>query len=215
MAGTSVIRVSILGQMPGGEQWSVNPTFFCLDEPADITTAEANTMAIAIDGITVPTGLRALMSSGTTVSGARVEARDRDGTLRALGEHTRTSPVAGNGVSPHPYQTTAVCSLRSGFPGGRGRGRLYWPATGVGNMTAQLRLAGTEHSGALTGFQTYLKAIQDAIAVSAGPVELAVWSRAGSAFHTVTELRVGDVLDTQRRRRDTLTESYLAASYPA
>jgi hypothetical protein len=38
--------------------------------------------------------------------------------------------------------------------------------------------------------------------------DLAVWSRVGSQLNEVNALQVGDVLDTQRRRRDTLVETY-------
>jgi hypothetical protein len=33
-------------------------------------------------------------------------------------------------------------------------------------------------------------------------------------MHTVTGLRMGDVADTQRRRRDTLNEAYSELAYP-
>lgn len=214
MAGTSVIRTSILGQMPGGEVWSVNPCWFCLDEPADITAAEALTIATAIDGIAPPPNLRVIMSTSTSITGCRVEARDRDGTLRALGEHVRTTPVPGTGLSPHGYQTSSVTSLRSAFPGGQGRGRLYWPATGVGLTAATLRMDSTTTGTTLTAIKQFLGSIQTAVAASAGPVSLSVWSRTGSAFHGVTSLRQGDVLDTQRRRRDTLVESYTELAWP-
>lgn len=210
----SVIRTSILGTMPGGEVWSVNPSFFLLDEPASITSAEALAIATAVDAITIPTALRAWMSTSTSFTGTRVEARDRNGLLEALGEHSRTTAVPGTGIASHPYQTSTVTSLRSGFPGAQGRGRLYWPATGfpiaVGTLRADATILGT----GLTAVRTYLTAIQAAVAVSAGPCQLAVWSRTGTAFHAVTTLRQGDVLDTQRRRRDALAEAYTELTYP-
>lgn len=214
MAGTSVIRTSILGTMPGGEVWSVNPTFFCLDEPADVTAAEALAIAVAINAITVPTGLRAAFNNATAITGVRVEARDSDGTLRALAENTRGTPIVGTGIAAHPYQTSWVTSLRSTYPGGQGRGRLYWPATGVAIAAATLRPDSTGTGQMLSGVRQYLVAIQAAVAASAGPVDLAVWSRTGTAFHKITTIRQGDVLDTQRRRRDTLTESFTELGYP-
>jgi len=215
MAGTSVIRTSILGTMPGGEVWSVNPTFFCLDEPADVTAAEALAIATAINSITIGTGLRAIMNPSTAVVGCRVEARDSDGTLRALGEHTRGTPVAGTGTTSHPYQTSMVTSLRTSHPGGQGRGRLYWPATGVTLASATLRVDSTTTGQALTAVRQYLVSITAAVAASAGPVVLCVWSRTGTAMHTVNTVRMGDVLDTQRRRRDSLNEAYTELAYPA
>ena len=200
--------------MPGGEVWSVNPTFFLLDEPASVSGAEALAIANAVNAITVPTGLRAFMNSQTLFTGTRVEARDRAGVLEAQAEQPRTTTVPGTGVAAHPYQTSTVTSLRSSFPGGRGRGRLYWPATGATLLATNLRIDPTVVGVGLTAVRTYLKAIQDAVAVSAGPCDLAVWSRAGSAFHKIIEVRQGDVADTQRRRRDALTENYSTLTYP-
>jgi hypothetical protein len=210
----SVIRVSVLGTLPGGEVWSVNPCFFCLDEPASISGPEALAIATAVDAIVVPTGLRTLLNSTSAFTATRVEARDREGLLEALGEHSRPTPVVGSGTSNHPYQTSVVTSLRTAFPGGQGRGRLYWPGTGVTISGTTLRIDSTALSSALSGVKTYLTAIQAAVAVSAGPVNLAVWSRTGTAFHAVTSLRMGDVADTQRRRRDTLNEGYSELAYP-
>jgi hypothetical protein len=210
----SVVKVSILGAMPGGEVWSVNPTFFLLDEPASVSATEALTIATAVDALTVPTGLRAWFNNATSITGCRVEARDRNGILEALGEHTRAAPVLGTGIASHPYQTSTVTSLRTAFPGGQGRGRLYWPATGFPITPSTLRADAAILAAGLAAVKTYLSDIEAAVAVSAGPADLAVWSRTGSAFHAVSSMRQGDVLDTQRRRRDTLTESYSELAYP-
>jgi hypothetical protein len=211
---TSVVKVSVLGTMPGGEVWSVNPNFFLLDEPADVSAAEALAIATAVDAIAMPSNLRITMNAQTFFTGTRVEARDRNGLLQALGEHTKSTPVAGLGTTPHPYQTSTVTSLRSAFPGAQGRGRLYWPATGVALVGTTLRMDSSLCGLFLTAVKSYLASIQAAVAASAGPASLTVWSRTGSAFHAVTTMRQGDVLDTQRRRRDALSESYSELSYP-
>lgn len=212
MAG--LVRVSILGSMPGGEVWSVNPCYFLLNEPVDVTQTEALAIATAVNAITVPTGLRALMNSQTFITGTRVEARVRNGELEAQAEQPRGAALAGTGVSAHPYQTSSVTSLRTPFPGGQGRGRLYWPATGATLLATTLRIDPTVLTTALSAIKTYLTDIQTAVAVSAGPCALAVWSRTGTALHTVNEIRQGDVADTQRRRRDALTENYSVLAIP-
>jgi hypothetical protein len=194
--------------------WSVNPCFFLLDEPASVTTAEAVAIATAVDAIAVPTNVRAIMNVETRITGNRVEARDRNGLLEALGEHSRATPITGSGTFPHPYQTSSVTSLRTGFPGGQGRGRLYWPATGGQIDATTLRFTSTLTGTFVTGVRQYLTLIQAAVAASAGPCDLAVWSRTGTAFHKVTSIRQGDVADTQRRRRDTLNEAYTELTYP-
>lgn len=200
--------------MPGGEVWSVNPCFTMGDFNVDITGAEATTIAAAIDAVAIPSGIRELMSSTTLFTGTRVEARSATGVLEALGEHVRTTPNNGLGTDEHPYQTSVVCSLKTATPGGRGRGRLYFPATGAAIVPTSLRLDPALLPVALTGVKTYMAGIAAAIAVTAGNGTLTVWSRTGSAFHNVTGLRMGNVFDTQRRRRDTLIESYDELAYP-
>lgn len=200
--------------MPGGEVWSVNPCYFLLDEPASVSQTEALAIATAVNALTVPTSVRALFSSSTSITGCRVEARDRNGLLEAQAEQVRGAVVPGTGVAVHPYQTSTVTSLRSAFPGAQGRGRLYWPATGVTMLTSNLRIDPAVLSAALTGIKQYLSDIEGAVAVSAGPADLAVWSRTGTAFHAVNEIRQGDVADTQRRRRDALSENYSVVTYP-
>lgn len=210
----SVVRVNVQGALPGGEVWSVNPCFFLLGEPVTVSAAQCLTIATAIDALTISTGIRAAMSSSTTFTGTRVEARHRDGTLEAQGEHVRGAAITGSGSVFHPFQTASVTSLRTGFPGAQGRGRLYWPATGIIVTLATLRADTAAINSLLLGVKTYLAAISTAVAASAGANNLSVWSRTGSAFHQVTSMRQGDILDTQRRRRDTLAEAYQDVAYP-
>jgi hypothetical protein len=200
--------------MPGGEVWSVNPVFFLLDEPAAISQAEALASAVAINNIVLSTAIRSQWSLGTTWTGVRVEARTRDGVLEALGESAKATPVPGTSATPHPYQTATVTSLKSGFAGGQGRGRLYWPATGATVDATTLRMNSSNVGTFLTGVRTFLAAITTAITPSVGPNELVVWSRTGTAMHKVLTIRQGDVLDTQRRRRDSLAEAYQELTYP-
>lgn len=136
------------------------------------------------------------------------------GVLEAQSELPRALALTGSGATAHPFQVASVTSLRTGFPGGQGRGRLYWPATGMAMTTANLRVDPAVLTAFLAGVKTYLAGISSSIAASAGPNDLAVWSRTGGNAHAVTSLRQGDVLDTQRRRRDTLAEAYNELVYP-
>jgi len=122
--------------------------------------------------------------------------------------------VIGTGGVPHTYQVAAVCSLRSAFPGARGRGRLYWPATGVPTQTANLRPSSAVMNSYVLGMKTLLAAISGVITPVLGSNLLVVWSRTGTISHQITELRAGDVLDVQRRRRDQEIENYVTTSYP-
>jgi hypothetical protein len=144
-----------------------------------------------------------------------VEARTYDGSLETLAEATRGAAIAGTGGSSHPSQTSVVLSLRSNVPGASGRGRLYWPATGMGIDAATLRPLASGLTNFLTDARTYLVALNGAVrATFPGSVGLSVWSRTGATSHVISKLLVGDVLDTQRRRRDAYQETYQTQAFP-
>lgn len=208
-----LLRISILGSLPGGEQWSVNPVYVMGDFDESITPAEAAAMVTAVNNVSVPSTLRAIMSASTTFTGVRLEARQFDGTLETVAEGVRATPTAGTGASTHPYQTAWVTSLRSNAVGGSGRGRLYWPATGAVLDSDTLRPITGNVVNAVTGVRDYLQLISTALETVVGNATLSVWSRTQNAGHTVVSLQMGDVLDVQRRRRDTLTEAYSVLAY--
>jgi hypothetical protein len=217
MAVANVIRVSLLGNMPNGESWTVNPVWQIggVSTAEDISNEEAQTIATAIAAIALPTGLAQQWSTSTSWAGARVEARRWDGTLAAQAEALKAIVAPGTSSGTHPFQTALVSSLRSATPGGSGRGRLYWPATGVPLVTNTLRPAFATITTALSAVKTLLTSIGAAIDVTTtnSPV-LSVWSRTNASTAPVTSINMGDVCDVQRRRRDALLENYQALAFP-
>jgi hypothetical protein len=193
--------------------WSVNPVFQTTTDPT-LTASQCLTIASAINAITIGAGILDMMGSQTFLTGCRVESRSRSGVLEAQAEAPRGSPVAGSGGATHPNQLAVVASLRSGFPGGQGRGRLYFPATGTSLVPSTARIATSSVSGFVAAVKTLLSGIETAITTTAGPTDLVIWSRTGTAFHAVTGIRAGDVPDVQRRRRDALAEVYSPVAYP-
>jgi hypothetical protein len=217
MAVANVIRVSIKGTMPGGELWSINPVFQIggVSTAEDITTDQANAIALAVDAVTVPTDLRLALATSCAFTGIRVEARRWNGDLAAIGEHVKTTPVVGTGTSQHPYQTSIVLSLRTAGVGGSGRGRAYIPATGLLIATTNLRPSSTAVSTILAAVKSYLSSVAAAVnTVTTNDVVLSVWSRLNESTQPVVALQMGDILDTQRRRRDGTVETYSSTTYP-
>jgi hypothetical protein len=208
------LRLSIFGTLPTGEEWSVNPAYNISDFGVSTTPAQVQAVATAAAAVSPGASMLALWTTTTALTGVRVEARDNDGTLENLAEAIRAIPLAGSGTSAHPFQTATVTSLRTAQVGQSGRGRLYWPATGCGIANATLRLSAPTPTALLTAVSTYLGAIQTAVRVTFAGANLAVWSRKMNLANNVTSLQQGDVLDTQRRRRDTLVENYVSVAYP-
>lgn len=208
-----IIRCSIFGTLPGGEVWSVNPAYD-ITVGGEVSQLELQGAVTAINELTVPAELRILMTSSTAVTGVRLEARTYAGVLEAQAEGLRSGPITGQSNAGMPFQTSLVLSLRTGDPGGSGRGRMYWPATGAVVSAATLRLASTVVGDAITGAKTYLKGIEAAIHANVDEsVGLAVWSRTKGSAALVNKIQAGDILDTQRRRRDSVPESYQSSTY--
>jgi hypothetical protein len=81
-------------------------------------------------------------------------------------------------------------------------------------VTASLRPASATVTSALSAVKTYLSGIEAAIDATLDGVSLVVWSRSGNSTANVSSIQMGDVVDVQRRRRDTLVEGYQTLTYP-
>lgn len=212
----SYVRVGILGSTLGGEVWSVNPVFDPTGEfPGGVNQAALDAAALAI--ATLSPGLHPLtmISSAMSITGARVEVRDDvNDALIGISESIRPVPLAGSATPRMPAQAATVFSLRTDTPGASGRGRLYWPALG-GTLSATLKLSSPAPASFLNEFKTYLTAIESALATAFPTIgfDLAVRSKATSSTPHVTRMQIGDVIDTQRRRRDNMPESYSTVTF--
>lgn len=130
---------------------------------------------------------------------------------------TTTSPVPG-GLSSNllPLQNSVVVSTRTGTPGRRGRGRFYLPGVGVNAMAATGLLA-TANQGVIRDAAVAL--IEGlAYSSSTGPiinVRPIVTGKPYTDYSVIQSIQVGNVIDTQRRRRKSLVETRIdgAVSY--
>ncbi len=212
----SYARVSILGQTSGGEVWSVNPVFDPTGEFPGWNQANADAATAAIDALTIPTSLVSSLSNQMSVTGCRLEVRqDFDDSLIGISIHARSTPVTGSSTPIRPPQTAIVFSIRTNTPGGSGRGRLYWPAVS-GTLSSAFRQVTPAPSAYVADMKTYLTAIQSALATAFAPIgfNLAVRSKTTHTTPHAVRIQVGDILDTQRRRRDHLPESYSSLAIP-
>jgi Na+/H+-dicarboxylate symporter len=82
-------------------------------------------------------------------------------------------------------------------------------------LTAGTFRPGTSQTSTfISAVKTFLSSINTAIDVTLDGVSLAVWSRVNADIYPVTQIQVGDVLDVQRRRRDTLVEAITSTTFP-
>lgn len=213
---TSYFRVTIGGALMGGEVWSVNPIFRPLASGITVTPEECQTAATAIAALTPGAALLSAMSSSATITKARVEARTADFALEGVGEASRVTPLPGSGGATKPNQTAVVLSLRTPFPGPSARGRAYWPGLALLQENSTGKIGAPQPQNIATAAAAYFAAIGDALTAafpSGDTAGLCVYSRTQNSFHYVNSVWVGDTIDTQRRRRDALVETYSVAPF--
>lgn len=222
----NVIR--ILGASPDGEVWSVNPRFVAkgvlggysaAEDPAAMETICAAIAALN-GGSVLPTTMRSAMSSALSITGIRMEAISDEGLLVSAAEHTLPAPVAGTTTPVRPLNVAWCVTLNHGAQYGRsGRGRLFWPAIGAQpTLGSSLRVSSTVRAqflGDLVGWlESVAGIIRDEAEQGATSVRQVVWSRTTGSVREVDNLSLGDILDSQRRRRDALREQRTTIPWP-
>lgn len=217
LGALSYVRVSILGTMLTNEVWSVNPVFDPTGEfPGGVNQVALDAAATAIANRTIPTQLRAFMSTSAARTGARVEVRD-DVTDALIGISTQSisGSGAGSGTLNLPPQSALVLSLRTDTPGGSGRGRLYWPCLAA-TLDTNARLSTTIMNTFVADMKSYLAGMRSDLAAAFPTIgfDLAVRSKATHSTPHVVRIQGGNVLDTQRRRRDSIPEAYSTLTFP-
>lgn len=218
------VRVVLKGQIGAVENWSCgfNWGIFGIspDTPDQAITDEMLAQLLAwVVTVNVPTTLRALMSTNVSITTVRVERRAEDEQILNVAEGLLASPVTGTGTPSKTPQDALVVSLRTNTPGAKGRGRFYWPAIGAA-LNTSFQLSSPTAPAVVGDARTFLRGIGDrlnAAYINTGSilrVVLSVRSVTDHVCRDVVQLQVGSVLDTQRRRRDILPESYAPIAYP-
>lgn len=114
-------------------------------------------------------------------------------------ENTRVDAGTSTAASL-PFQCAPAVSLRTNTLSRAGRGRFYAPSLAVDQV------AGGRMTSAAQG--TLADAAEALVqGLTSGGGTLVIYHRAPAGTTPVTSLDVGDVIDTQRRRRNKLTES--------
>jgi hypothetical protein len=217
------IRVVVKGAIGAFDNWSTSAAFGIVGLAPDVPDqALVDDMATRLAAWSIPgaipTSLKGLVGSQATMNAWRVEKRDESEDLLSVGEAGFTSVVTGtNGATKTP-QDAIVLSLRTTLPGAKGRGRMYWPAMGA-TLGADFVLTSPTAAATAADAKTFLNGITTqlnaAYAASADvrTVRLAVRSQADHVCRDVTQIQVGNYLDTQRRRRDKFRETYSSVVY--
>lgn len=140
--------------------------------------------------------------------GSRVQLVGDNGLVVET-EERFTAGVAGTSPTPQlPTEVALVVSLRTASASKSGRGRFYWPGPSTALLTFQGRFDGSAQTAWVAFFATYLAPFTE----GAVDFDAVVASEVQQALRPVVQVRLGDVFDVQRRRRDAIPESYEFAS---
>lgn len=120
---------------------------------------------------------------------------------------TRAVPQTGKGINSVIPQASIVVSLKTALPRGRGHaGRFYPPPQDI-VVSNDGRVQANTRDSLMLPYQTLFNAL-----VTAMGGRLVVASSLASTFQPVNRFAIGRVIDTQRRRRSSLSEEYAELS---
>lgn len=205
------LRQTVNGGLPGGERWSCSVSFGIGSGagPNQEDLTDFNSGAL--------TYWQAWFSStdrrgGTGTSLTQITTRliDTTGTTILQAQQGASTPGGNISVSV-PNQCAVVISLITATPGARGRGRFYAPCLAL-TMGTTGRIQTSEVTSIASVTATLLNGLNTSAGINlpSSGAALCVASGVGTGANPrVVAFRVGDVVDTQRRRRDALAETYI------
>lgn len=197
----SFIRHQMLFSLPGGEIASVGCSWS--SSGGIVSLSEAEIDSVHAKGAALWSTIKAAYAPTTIFTGSKISWIGLDGRAAQTWERPVTGGVGTGGTPGLPTQIAIVGSLYTANAGRRGRGRMYLPAPNANQLTSSGRLLATQTAFFGDALAAYLSGT---VATSA---KACVMSNVGEGLRSViTSVKVGDVLDTQRRRRDNLPEVY-------
>jgi hypothetical protein len=214
------------GTLPGGEIWS-NSIRLASDgtgNSADVPDFEAMQTwlhgpakdAVAAFHARADTGVHAQAK----LTFLKMNVVDMNGHYieNTTFEHAYSPVVAGGSqANLHPNQCTLVVSTCTAFERGPAhRGRFYLPLCAKSIDSATGGIGGPEAMLVAVSAATFLSELHDQPGIDAGvsgDVHVCVMSSQGTgATNRIIAVEVGTVIDTQRRRRNAMTEVYQRAA---
>lgn len=130
----------------------------------------------------------------------------------AIGTFKSPPPQGTNSSGLLPLENTVVASWSTPVIGPKGRGRIYLPYVSKNQINTAGKLDSGAQSAWLDDTVTFLEATAITSGILSGLWALPIVTGGNySQFGQVTGARMGDVVDTQRRRRRQEPETYAAA----
>jgi hypothetical protein len=126
---------------------------------------------------------------------------------------TSNHPLGSGSVNPLPLENSLAVSWNTTRPGPKGRGRIYYPVMSHTVTDAEGRCSTTQVNNTLAEVVAQIEAMVYQ-ATGGGTLKIfpIVTGSPWSQYGKITEARVGNVIDTQRRRRRQTKEVYTGAT---
>jgi hypothetical protein len=196
----SFLRHTLLWTLPGGEVAST--TCAWRNGSGIVSTPDAEATALAGRALALWDSIKGEYPIETNFVGSRVAWIGVDGLTVETVDRSIAPSNGFDNVPSLPTEVALVASLRTTTYGRTGRGRMYLPALSRSKVKAGGRVLDASQSTIADAMAAYLADLT----VGASTLSSCVASRTLMALRNVTQVQVGDVFDSQRRRRDALTE---------
>lgn len=197
-------RYALQGTLPIGESWVV--TGGVEDEGLSSESDIATSIDTAITGAW-PT-LATYLTVTTKLDKVSVyKLPGASGPAVSVAEASLTLSGSNNG-DPCPPQVAMVATLLTGRPGRSYRGRQYWPAPVETTLLPTGRMTPACQVAFRTFMTTWMGNVNSALAFRS----LCVISPTLNQGFPILEVKVGDVFDTMRSRRNDTTEVYVTGA---
>jgi hypothetical protein len=145
--------------------------------------------------------------------GARLSDIDGTGHVVRSRESIESASIPGiAGGKQLPPECAVVVSLKTSHAGPSGRGRMYLPCISTDFTTATGGIASGCRDGIAVAMGNFFT---DVKADATHPLDPIVFSKVHDVGYDIAEVRVGNVVDSQRGRRKSIVESYHSVSVPS
>lgn len=199
-------RGTVKGHLEGGEVFNFTLHFLAVTGQAAVMAVDLATAVTKMwSGTNTPAGnITALYPAAIGVDGVVVDELDSAG--KNVSQGRQSLALVGTGTDePLPPQNSVVVSLRTNVPTRAGRGRIFLPSP-VTTTVIDQRLDSAAQGDVLHGALAMLNSM------TADGWTTVIYHRGSDSGDQVVSIDVGDVFDTQRRRRNKLVETRVSAT---
>ena len=151
--------------------------------------------------------VQAMWPTDTTCTGTKTYSLDPlTGKYTAVASSTLAITGTGAGKPPSP-RDCFVISERTALPQKAGRGRMYWPMLDDSHVTTQGRIVGADTTTVVNAWAAVLGTLL-------GTTTPTIYHAKTKLFDVIIQVKLPDLIATQRRRTDKDVPAYASHSVP-